>query len=127
MHVPQETFDEEFFSFIAQKELRIPMDSTTHEALGLHTRSWRMDPDKTVRWVPASGTGTIVSYVIFHRQYAADFPLPHIVALVELTEGPQLLGRIGGLSTEQVSAGLAVTACFDEKGLIFRPAAAVPP
>lgn len=130
MHAPHDAFDEEFLSFIAQKELRIPVDSLTHEALGLHARSWRINRDnseQTVHWMPAAGTGTIVSYVVFHRQYAPDFPLPHIVAMVELTEGPQLLGRLGSISAEQLSTGLAVTACFDEKGLIFRPTVALPP
>jgi hypothetical protein len=124
MPVLHDTFDQEFLSFIAQKELRIPVDSLTHEALGLHARSWRANPrdtEQTVRWMPAAGTGTIVSHVIFHRQYSPDFPLPHIVALVELTEGPQLLGRLVDIDATQIAAGLAVTVDFDKKGLIFRP------
>lgn len=128
MHVPMETFDEEFLAFIAKKELRIPVDSVTQKTIGLHTRSWRANPSptqQTIHWMPALGTGTVISYVIFHRQYSAQFPLPHIVGMVELTEGLQLLGRIDTMGDDQPVAGLAVTACFDKKGLIFRPTTAL--
>jgi hypothetical protein len=119
MHSLYDEYDREFLSFITNKELRIPVDTTSGKALGLHARGWRTGSGHAVRWTPAQGIGTVVSYVVFHRQYAPTFPVPYTVALVELAEGPRLLARLadGG----PPAAGMAVNADFDEHGLVFRP------
>ena len=39
-------------------------------------------------WTSATGRGTLLSWVVFHRQYFAEYPPPHLVAMVELDEGP---------------------------------------
>jgi len=47
----------------------------------------------SVRWERASGTGRLVSWVVYHTAYHPAFEsrLPYNVALVELDEGPRLL------------------------------------
>jgi hypothetical protein len=121
MHSLYDDYDREFLSFIASKELRIPVDVKSGKALGLHARSWRAAAARTVEWRPAKGAGTVVSHVVFHRQYAEDFPVPYTVALVELTEGPRLLGRLVDVGAEGPAAGMMVNASFDTTGLVFRP------
>ena len=37
-------------------------------------------------------------------------PFPYTVALVDLAEGPRVMGRVEGLPPEQVAIGLAVQA-----------------
>jgi uncharacterized OB-fold protein len=62
-------------------------------------------------WQPVAlaGTGTITSYTVIRvpsRTHAAI--APYAVALVRLTEGVSLLGRVVGLPLEAVRVGLAV-------------------
>jgi uncharacterized OB-fold protein len=49
-------------------------------------------------WQPASGTGTIESWVDFHRAYWDGFTaeLPYRVCLVRLAEGPLFIGNLVG-------------------------------
>jgi uncharacterized protein len=47
-------------------------------------------------WEPASGSGRLISWVIYHRAYHPAFidRLPYNVAVVELKEGPRVLTNI---------------------------------
>jgi uncharacterized protein len=49
-------------------------------------------------WVPAAGTGRLISWVVYHRAFDKAFAdrLPYNVALVELTEGPRLYTSLLG-------------------------------
>jgi uncharacterized protein len=47
-----------------------------------------------VSWVAASGTGTVYSQTTVHLQVAPEFQPPYTVALVELDEGPRMLGTV---------------------------------
>jgi uncharacterized OB-fold protein len=38
-------------------------------------------------WQQASGKGTLYSFVVYHRQFHPDHPVPYNVAVVELAEG----------------------------------------
>jgi uncharacterized protein len=62
-----------------------------------------------VTWEPASGDGHIVSWVTFHRAYVDDppQPLPYVVLLVVLVEGPRMFGALAGHGGE-LRAGAAV-------------------
>lgn len=113
-------YDREFLGFIENKELRIALDTQTGAALGLHARSWRRDPHTKVQWKPAQGAGKLVSYVVFHRQYAKDFPVPYCVGLVELTEGPRLLARLVLTDKKEPAVGMPLRAHFDAGGLFFQ-------
>ncbi|WP_033295446.1 Zn-ribbon domain-containing OB-fold protein [Amycolatopsis jejuensis] len=45
-------------------------------------------------WVEASGSGTVYSCVTVHLPVHDELPPPYTVALVELDEGPRLLGPV---------------------------------
>jgi uncharacterized OB-fold protein len=47
-----------------------------------------------VRWVESPGLGRIYSATTVHMPLGPDFDPPYVVALVELDEGPRLLGRL---------------------------------
>ena len=62
-------------------------------------------------WAPVSlaGAGTIASYTVIRvapRAYTAD--VPYAVAVVTLTEGVSLLGRVVDIPLEQLAIGLPV-------------------
>ncbi|WP_052121119.1 Zn-ribbon domain-containing OB-fold protein [Inquilinus limosus] len=48
------------------------------------------------RWQPVSGHGTILSWVVFHRQYFDDHPPPYNAVAVQLAEGPVIVSNLVG-------------------------------
>ena len=58
------------------------------------------------QWTPIAGTGQILSWTTFHKQYLAAYPAPHTVVAVHLSEGPIMIGYV---TADQVSR-LAVDA-----------------
>jgi uncharacterized OB-fold protein len=63
-----------------------------------------------------SGQGTVYSWIVVHhpvdKRLAAE--VPFIVALVELAEGPRMVGRLVGCDRNEVKAGMPVTVQYDE-------------
>lgn len=47
-------------------------------------------------WKPLSGPGKILSWVIFHREYLAEYKPPYNVVAVQLAEGPIVLSNLAG-------------------------------
>ena len=47
-------------------------------------------------WVDVVGSGTIWSFVVYHRAFSASLrdQIPYTVAMVQLDEGPYLVGRL---------------------------------
>ncbi len=113
-------YDDEFVAGIAVRELRIAVDRRSSEALGYHERAWCARDDASVAWKRASGRAVLLSYTVTRRPYSPEFPVPLVHGLVELEEGPQLICRIVGTAPEAVTAGMALKADYDGKGLVFR-------
>lgn len=67
-------------------------------------------------WAPASGRGTVFSYIIMHRPYHPGFKndLPYNVAVIELEEGPHLISNVVGCSNEDLYVGMPVEVVFDD-------------
>jgi uncharacterized OB-fold protein len=67
-----------------------------------------------LEWIEAKGTGIIYSYVVFHRSFHPyyDDKVPYTVALVELDEGPRVMGHIETNSGQEYSVGSPVRACY---------------
>lgn len=75
-----------------------------------------------LQWFEVSGAGVVYSVtVIAPRPPAA----PYTVALIDLAEGPRVMGRVEGLPPERVAIGLAVQACVGRidgvPALLFTP------
>lgn len=72
-------------------------------------------------WVEASGEGTVYSATLVHPRPPEG---AYNVVLVDLVEGPRVMGRVTGL--EAVPIGLAVRARIDVSGdeplILFDPA-----
>jgi uncharacterized protein len=62
-----------------------------------------------------SPTGTIWSYVVYHRAFHAGFKedIPYAVALVDLGHGILMEGKVLG-EIADVKVGLAVTGVFED-------------
>lgn len=65
-------------------------------------------------WTPVSGTGTLESWVDFHRAYWNGYKddLPYRVCLVRLDEGPLLVSNLVG-SSDGAKLGAPVRVVFD--------------
>ncbi len=80
---------------------------------------------ESVRWVQASGLGTIHSWTVahhaFHPAFAAE--LPYVLVTVDLAEGVRALGRWRGDTA--LALGLRVRGSFETRpdgvDLVFEP------
>lgn len=80
-------------------------------------------------WVPALGTGTLVSWTATQSRPKDGVPAPRTtIGLVELTEGPWLYARVVGVDDDAPSSGAPVTVEFarpadgdGEAVPVFRP------
>lgn len=84
-----------------------------------------------IEWTEASGRGTVVVATPIHRPPWNDLarPVPYVLVIVQLHEGPRMMSTVEGVDPAAVQAGMAVQACFervsDEIGLVrFVPATA---
>ncbi len=81
------------------------------------------------QWQAVSGAGSVYSYTIAHVATgpAPAGPPPHVIAIVELAEGPRLTSNIVNCDPASVTIGMAVQAVVrtsDEQAplLLFTPA-----
>lgn len=76
-------------------------------------------------WKQASGRGTVHTFSVIRQNYAAPFKAwtPYVVAIVELDEGPRIMGNVVGCDVDDVSIGQRVVVEFvpmsDEIALPF--------
>jgi hypothetical protein len=59
-------------------------------------------------WTPIAGTGRILSWTTFHRQYLPAYPAPHTVVAVQLTEGPIMIGHVAAEQVERLAVDAPV-------------------
>lgn len=56
---------------------------------------------RNVSWVTCSGRGKLHTFVITHRgARKTPLPLPYVVAIVELDEGPKLMSNLVGVEAD---------------------------
>jgi hypothetical protein len=69
-----------------------------------------------LEWFEASGRGTIYSYVVGYEPFLPAFKhlLPHIMVLVELEEGPRLVGYMVDCRPEGMAFGMKVRVVFEQ-------------
>jgi uncharacterized OB-fold protein len=64
----------------------------------------------------SSGSGTVHSYTVQYRRQRPDVPIPNVVALVDLDEGPRLMTRLVMVEPADVHIGMAVETRFARCG-----------
>ena len=116
-----------FYGFLAKGELRLQRCTTCG--------TWRHPPryrcahcdSAEVAWEPASGRGRVYSWTVTHRAVDPAFTPPYAILVVELDEGPRLVGNLRGLEPSELVLDLPVAVeiehASDTVGLLwFRPA-----
>jgi uncharacterized OB-fold protein len=68
-----------------------------------------------LEWVEASGRGEVYSYVVAQPPFlpALAHRLPHILVLVQLAEGPRLVGYMINTTPEAMRIGLPVRVAYE--------------
>jgi uncharacterized OB-fold protein len=72
-----------------------------------------------LQWRPASGLGRVHSYVVFQRTFHPAFHAPYAVCVVELDEGPRIVGGTDA-STTDLAIGLRVSATIEGRDSVPR-------
>jgi uncharacterized OB-fold protein len=69
---------------------------------------------RRLEWFEASGRGQIYSYVIGYEPFLPAFRhlLPHIMVVVQLDEGPRLVGHMVHCAPDEMSFGMRVRVVF---------------
>ncbi len=69
----------------------------------------------SIRWVEATGRGSIYSYTIIHQNKSPEFvhDTPYNVALVQLEEGPRMMSNIVEVDAGELRVDLPVVVVFD--------------
>ena len=67
-------------------------------------------------WAEAAGRGKVFSFDVIHRLYNEAFKddLPYNLAVIELDEGPLMVGNIVGCANQDISFGMPVEVVFDD-------------
>ena len=73
---------------------------------------------RTLTWVPASGRGTVRTFVVFDKPYHPYFKerIPYVVAVVALAEGPEIITNIVDIDVSAVEIGMPVRIIISERG-----------
>lgn len=98
----------EFYAFLARDELRLQRCTACH--------TWRHPPryrcahcgSSAAAWEPASGRGRVFSWTVTHRAVDPAFTPPYAILVVELDEGPRLVGNLRGLEPSELVLDLPV-------------------
>ena len=77
---------------------------------GICAHCWAQD----IKWVVASGEGTIWTFTVTHQNRTAGFvdDVPYVVALVELEEGVRMFCNIVECNYAEVKIGMPVEVTF---------------
>ena len=69
-------------------------------------------------WVPASGRGTVRTFVVFDKPYHPYFQerTPYVVAVVTLEEGPEITTNVIDIDVSAVEIGMPVRIVISERG-----------
>jgi uncharacterized protein len=65
-------------------------------------------PADELEWADIAGRGTIISWIVFHRQYLPAYPVPYNVIAVRLEEGPVIISNLEGECPEGSWIGRSV-------------------
>ncbi len=73
---------------------------------------------RSLTWVPASGRGTVRTFIVFDKPYHPYFKqrLPYVVAVVTLEEGPEITTNIVDSDVSDIKIGMPVRIVISDRG-----------
>ena len=78
-------------------------------------------------WRRSEGRGTVYSYTVLHDAPSAGFPVPSVLAIIDVDEGYPMFSSVVGCRPDEVRIGMPVEVHFEELTPeinlpVFRPA-----
>lgn len=107
----------EWFAAIDREEFTLPLCGACDTTFLYPRLCCPSCGSRDVRLVPASGRGTVASFVVNHRPppgFEADGP--YVIALVDLAEGPRMMGGVLGIDPSELEVDQPVRVVFEERG-----------
>jgi uncharacterized OB-fold protein len=106
-------YEDAFWDYVQHHELRLQKcaDCGAHRYPPSAVCPHCLSPEYA--WDSLSGKGRVLSWVVFHRQYFRELPIPYAVVAVEMTEGPILLANLVSSSDTLPRIGMPVSICFE--------------
>jgi len=112
----QDASSEPFWTAAGEGKLLIQRCPTTG-SFQFYPRPFSLtDRSAEPEWVTASGEGVVYTFSVVHRAASAPLPLPFVVAIVQLSEGPRLLTHVVGCDPADVRIGMAVRVTMTDVG-----------
>jgi len=70
----------------------------------------------TPGWLTCSGRGVVHTFTVIRQNHAKPFrgELPYVVAMIELEEGPRMMGNVVDCAVEEVQIGMPVQVTFEQ-------------
>lgn len=107
-------YDRPMWDSIAARQMRLQCCGACH--------AWQYPPGpgcsvcgaEAMTWTPISGRATILSWVVFHRQYLPAYPAPYNAIAVRLAEGPVMISNLEGEKPEGSWIGRPVTLTYTD-------------
>lgn len=101
-----------FWEYCRRHELRIQRSRST----GAFVFPPRPHYAGDYEWAIVSGRGRVLTFVIVRPPFLPAFAdkVPFVIAVIELEEGPRLVGNILDCAIADVQSGLAVEAVFED-------------
>lgn len=107
-----------FFEGAARGELMIQQCDSCRAYLAPGSRCCTECLSEELRWVAASGQGTLFTFAVMYQRYHPGFAadLPYNIAVVQLAEGPRLNTAIVGVPNDALQVGMPLAVTFEEAG-----------
>ena len=67
-----------------------------------------------ITWQRSEGRGTVYSYTVLHAAPSAGFPVPSLLAIIDVDEGYSMFSSVVGCPPGDVRIGMRVEVCFEE-------------
>jgi len=101
-----------FWEFCRRHELRLQKNRSTGKWIFPPRPHYAGDFD----WVPVSGRGRVLTFVIVRPPMLPAFAdrLPLAIAVIELDEGPRLVGHVLDCPAEAVRSGMRVEVAYED-------------
>jgi len=67
-------------------------------------------------WTEAGGKGKLFTFVVFHRAFhpAVEKEVPYNVSVIELDEGPLIMGNVAECTNEDLKIGMPVEVLYED-------------
>ncbi len=73
---------------------------------------------ESLAWVPASGRGTVRTFIVFDKAYHPYFAdkTPYVVAVIALEEGPEITTNVIDIDVSKVEIGMPIRIVISKRG-----------